>query len=783
MKWLKTTFYVVVTLVAIVAITLYSALHSSLPLYEGNTTAEVTDKVQLSRDAQGYLTVRAKNRLDAAYGLGYAHAQDRFFQMDLLRRNAAGELSELFGERALQLDISRRMHRFRDRSEAILATLPPAQRLLLKHYTQGVNEGLSQLPMRPFEYWLVRQAPATWRETDSLLVIYSMYLDLQSSTGYDELAQGVLKKAIPADWYKFLNQHSSDWQAAIDGSTVTAVPMPESPYPQVLSDQKVACLDCQLRDSRDIGSNNFAVSGKLTSHGGAMLADDMHLGIRVPGTWFKAQLIWGEGTEQHSVAGVSLPGAPSIVAGSNGNIAWGFTNSTADWHDVIQLQADENPQRYLTPGGPREYSYNNEVIKVKGLPDVVILIKETEWGPVLPAPFDQYALRWVAYDPQALNLELQKLEETKTVDEALKLASKVGLPAQNLLVVDREGNQGWTIIGPIPKRTLQDMDTPQDWSTGNNYWDGYIGGKNYPSVKNPDSQRLWTANSRVVGGKALKRLGDGGYDLGARGMQIREGLLAKEQHTEQSLHQIQLDHRALFLKHWQQLLLEVLTDDFVARHQLGQYRSYVELDSDSASQASIGYSLVRAFRDQSLQLVFAPLASLMEQQKLKLSDLKLVPETPGWALIQAKRPDTVPAPFISWQQLLEQAVLQSRDTLLAKSDGDLANARWGLLNTAKIEHPLSSAIPWFGQFLNMPATEMAGDRHMPRVQLPVHGQSERMVVAPGHEATGILTIPAGQSGHPLSPFYRADHAFWLEEAELGFLPGEQKYLLELQPRG
>jgi penicillin amidase len=783
MKWLKTTLYVIVALLAIVAITLYSALHSSLPLYEGKTQAAVSAKVQLSRDTQGYLTVRAQNRLDAAYGLGFAHAQDRYFQMDLLRRNSAGELAELFGERALQLDISRRMHRFRDRAEAILPNLPAPQRALLQHYTQGVNEGLAQLPMRPFEYWLLWQKPAAWQDTDSLLVIYSMYLDLQGAAGKDELAQGVLKQAIPSDWYQFLNQHSSDWQAALDESRAEVIPLPTSDYPRTLSDQKVACTDCRLRDSRDIGSNNFSVSGKLSTHGAAILADDMHLGIRVPGTWFKAQLIWGEGDHQQSVAGVSLPGAPSIVAGSNGHIAWGFTNSTADWHDVIQLQHDENPQRYITPAGPKEYSYNNEVIKVKGLADVVMLVKETEWGPVMSAPFEQYALRWVAYDPQALNLELQQLEQARSVDEALKIASKVGMPAQNLLVADSKGNHGWTIIGPIPKRTLADMDTPQDWSMGVNYWDGYLAGTDYPVVKNPESQRLWTANSRVVGGNDLKLLGDGGYDLGARGLQIRDGLFALEQHSEQSLHQIQLDHRALFLKRWQQLLLEVLTEDFVARHQLGQYRSYVELDSAAASPSSVGYSLVRAFRDQSLQQVFAPLASLLEQQKLNLTDLKMVPETPGWALIQAKRPDTLPAPFMSWQELLEQAVLKSRDNLLAKSEGQLANARWGLMNQAKIEHPLSGAIPWFGQFLNMPASELAGDRHMPRVQMPIHGQSERMVVAPGQESKGILTIPAGQSGHPLSPFYRADHGFWLSEAELSFLPSEQKYLLELQPRG
>ena len=681
------------------------------------------------------------------------------------------------------MDRSRRLHRFRDRADAILAELPKPQQALLEHYTLGVNEGLAQLRLRPFEYALLLQAPQPWRQSDSLLVVFSMYLDLQVFDGQDELAQGVLKQAIPEPWYQFFNQHSSDWQAAIDGSTVKAVPLPVAAYPAVLAGATSACQHCNFRDSRDIGSNNFTVSGAISGHGAAILADDMHLGIRVPGTWFKAQLIWGQGQQQHSIAGVSLPGAPSIVAGSNGHIAWGFTNSTADWADVIALQADDNPQRYQTPAGPKEYSYNNEVIKINGEPDQVLLIQETEWGPVLPAPFNQYALRWVAHDKAAVNVNLMLLEQATSVDEVLQLAPSIGVPAQNLLVADRQGNHGWTIAGPIPQRTLQDMDTPQDWSNGNNYWDGYLSGDAYPQLKNPKEQRLWTANARTVGGKALRLLGDGGYDLGARGQQIRDALLAAPTHSEQSLHAIQLDHRALFLQRWQQLLLSVLTDDFVQQHQLQAYKKAVEIDSKAASPDAVGYSLVRQFREQSLQLVFAPLASLLEQQQLKLAHLKLVPETPGWALIQARRRDTLPAPFQSWDALLQQAVLQSQQQLLANSDGDLSKARWGKLNTARIDHPLSGALPLIGPYLNMPATELAGDSHMPRVQRPVHGQSERMVVAPGHEQQGILTIPAGQSGHPLSPFYRADHHFWLNEAELSFLPSAEKYLLELQPRG
>ncbi len=783
MKWLKGTCYTLLVLLLLIGCSIYTAMHLSLATYNGTLASAVSKPVQLTRDAQGYLSVRAVTREDAAYALGFAHAQDRFFQMDLYRRNAAGELSELFGVRALDTDKQRRIHRFRDRAELALNALPKAHQALLTHYTEGVNAGLRHLTLPPFEYLLLSEKPRDWQPTDSLLVIYSMYLDLQPSDGSDDIAQSVLKAAIPAEWYAFLNQHSADWQAAIDGSSVSAIPLPQSPYPQVLTQQAIACSDCLMRDSRDIGSNNFAVAGTVTADGRAILADDMHLSIRVPGTWYKAQMIWGEGDNQHSVAGVSLPGAPAIVAGSNGHIAWGYTNSTADWADVVALKMDDKALHYMTINGPREFTYNNEVIKVKGESDHIILIKETQFGPVLPAPFQTFALRWVAHDLEGMNLNLLGFEAAKTTQQAIAIAATVGIPTQNLLVADNQGNIGWTLAGALPKRQLQDLNTPQDWSIDANRWDGYLTASQYPTLIAPKEGRLWTANARVVGGDALKLIGDGGYDIGARGMQIRDGLLAKTTHDESSLHAIQLDHRALFLQRWQQLLLQVLDPAFVEKHQLARYRQLVETDSASASAEAVGYHLVRAFREQTLKQLFSPLSALLEQHQLKMSDLKMVPENPGWALLQARRNDTLPEGYPSFEQLLQQAVLISKQQLETASEGPIEQARWGKANTAAIAHPLASAIPFLGSYFNMPADELDGDRHMPRVQHRVHGQSERMVVSPGHEAEGILVIPAGQSGHPLSPFYRADHQFWLQEKPLSFLPGAQKYRLELQPQG
>lgn len=774
MIWIRRILLALLLLAALALGAVYLGLRASLPVYDGETKSAVRSPVELLRDERGYLTVKAATRADAARALGYAHAQERFFQMDLLRRNAAGELAALVGARAQPVDEGRRIHRFRHRAQLALATLPPEQRRLLQVYAEGVNEGLAQLGAKPFEYTLLRQQPAAWLPQDSLLVVLSMYLDLQHMQGRDELAMGALKEAVPADWYRFLTQHSADWQAAIDGSQVAALPLPESAWPEALrTAAKVACRDCGLMDSRDIGSNNFAVAGQLTPHGGAILADDMHLGIRVPNTWFKARLEWTEGERQRSVTGVTLPGTPVVSAGSNGQVAWGFTNATADWTDVIALKLDKDGKHYASPGGDKPVQVFKERIEVAGGSAVEIEVRETEWGPIMAKPFERYALRWVAHDVEGLNLRVLAMEQVATVGDAMQQALGAGMPAQNLLVADARGQIGWTLIAALPRRFYAegaDMDTPQDWSTGATRWQGYLGADdNPPRIVNPADGRLWTANARSVGGPALALIGNGGYDLGARGQQIRDGLRAKDKLDEAALHEIQLDHRALFLQRWRKLLLDdVLTPEFVAKHGLADYRRAIETSADAARPDAQGYAYVRAFRVKLLERLFAPLASLMEKRQLKLSDLKLVPETPGWALIQARRADAIAGG--NWKELFEQIVLDTRSSPV-----------WGEANRARIEHPLAAAIPYVGHWLNMPATPLAGDRHMPRVQLNVHGQSERMVVSPGHEDRGILILPGGQSGHPLSPFYRADHQAWLDGKPVPFLPGAQKHRLVLKP--
>ncbi|WP_397535606.1 penicillin acylase family protein [Roseateles sp.] len=792
-KWSRLLGLTLLLLVLLVFGVATLGLRASLPQYEGQRVLPgLSAGVELSRDEHGYLSVEAASRADAARALGFAHAQERFFQMDLLRRNAAGELSALVGAKALALDKSRRLHRFRSRAEAALVALPAAHRELLQAYAEGVNAGLAALASRPPEYWLLRQSPKPWQPGDSLLVVLSMYLDLQASQGRDDLAMQALHELVGPDWYAFLTQHSADWQATLDGSQAQPLPVPDALWPEVLRRAKTAGLgpvDAGDADGshRDRGSNNFAVAGSLSSDGGgaAIVADDMHLGLRVPGTWFKASLSWRDGAGQlRRVAGVTLPGTPAVVAGSNGRIAWGFTNSTADWADVVKLRLSADGQRYLGPKGEQPLKRHVERIELADGSSVEHEVRETEWGPVLDAPFAQYALRWVAHAPEGLNMRTLDLESADSAEQALRLARGAGMPAQNLVVGDAQGRIGWTLIAAIPKRRLDSLDLPQDWSDGRQGWVGWLSPDDpaWPTVLQPADGRLWTANARVVGGAALALIGDGGYDLGARGQQIRDGLLARQRFDEAALHEIQLDHRALFLQRWRRLLLdEVLTPDFVRQHGLAEYREAIERSADAAAPEAVGYRLLRAWRERVLERLFAPLAAQLETRQLKLQDLKLATETPGWALLKSRRADALPSGTASWPALLQQAVLDSREALLKTTpDGRIASLSWGEQNRAAIRHPLSSALPaWLAAWLDMPDTPLAGDRHMPRVQLRVHGQSQRMVVAPGREAQGILAVPGGQSGHPLSPYYRADHEAWLRADPMPFLPGPAVQTLRL----
>ncbi|MBI3836986.1 MAG: penicillin acylase family protein [Planctomycetia bacterium] len=787
---------VVVVVVVGLGLWVRSQVARSLPRLDGEITLPaLTAAVVVERDGLGIPTIRAVNRIDLAFATGFVHAQDRFFQMDLLRRNSAGELAEIIGSAVRDADRGARVNRFRDVAQRMLTTGSTEDRSLLEAYADGVNAGLASLGNKPFEYLLLGEEPTPWKPEDCALVMFSMYLDLQGGDYADEARLGLMHDLLPQPMFDFLAPRGTQWDAPIQGEAFDVQPIPG---PEVFDTRKPKQMarnllappgSLPLTDNFHPGSNNWAVSGEHTADGGALLADDMHLGIRVPHIWYRASFVWPtseDGGIEQRVTGVSLPGTPAIIVGSNGHVAWGFTNSEGDWVDVVIVETDPSDQdSYLTPDGPRKFEHHQETIKIKGAADETLDVVSTIWGPIRDHDHKNRprAIRWVAHDTAAVNMGLMRMESAQTLEEALRLANLSGSPAQNFVVADDKGRIAWTILGRVPRRVGFDGRLPGSWADGSRRWDGYLTPEEYPRIIDPEGGRLWTANARVVSGELLDKLGDGGYDLGARAQQIRDDLLATEQATEADMLRIQLDDRAVFLNRWRTLLLDTLTPEAIdADPHRGELRELVDNWGEHASINSVGFRAVRAFRLKLIAQLSDVLVNPCKQADKSFSIAKLDrTEGPVWRLVSERPEHLIDPRYESWDELL----LSAADAVVADATSDgakLADYTWGKHNTTKIQHPLSLAVPLLSRWLDMPARALPGDSdNMPRIQGPAVGASQRMAVSPGHESEGYFHMPCGQSGHPLSPHYGDAHDAWADGKPTPFLPGPTLHKLVLKP--
>jgi penicillin amidase len=778
-----------------VALGLYISLRLSLPALDGNSaTYHVNAPTELSRDGLGHAVINADDIFDAAYALGFAHAQDRFFQMDLQRRAASGSLSQWVGDVALDIDKKARFHQFEKRAKAVFDYLPSKQQELLVRYAHGVNDALSEYTLPPFEYLAAGVDIKQWQPTDSILVIYSMYLDLQGTQVELDLAREALLTTFGNDIYGFITQ-PSNYQAALDASEI---PLLEAEIPQypaslraVINEQDserdqhseqgtgentdlnteqdapppsanhikynntaIARAQYMGTELPDIGSNNWAVTGNYTATGAGLLANDMHLGLRVPIIWYRAQLNYQESGSKVQVTGVSLPGIPGIVVGTNGHIAWGFTNANLDNVDWIELDnttpTNTVTERIPLPDGEHEFTF-----------------EVSEYGPVRELNGKRYALNWVAHHPFAANLGIINFGTIKDVQKAITIGKRIAIPTQNLVIVDETGNAAWLPGGAVLDRKKasftaikqQDATMPERATK-------------LPMLLNPEMGRIWTANARVISAEDFKVWGDGGYALGARGQQIRDRLFEKDTFSETDFYAIQLDNHARFLIPWQHLLYGLLNmQDIEFKPDL----AYLNAWKECACEDSVGYTLVKHFRREVIQTLFGGLLSNLDQQGVNSRSLLRGIEPATWQLIHSQPDSWLPADTESFDELLVDAYRRAKHKLLDKYspvEADMETLAWGKVNTLSVEHPFASQIPLIGSMLNMQQVEGFGDTYMPAVQAPSFGASERFFVSPGHLEDAILTLPGGQSGHPLSDFFTAGFNDYATHAATPLLPSE-----------
>jgi penicillin G amidase len=786
MRWWRWLRWILVGLIAVALLAFllaWWAMRRSLPPLDGEIKAAgISATATIARDARGIPVISAATRPDLANALGFAHAQDRYFQMDLSRRFAAGELSELFGPVAISHDTRVRRFGFRAASRAVVEAASPEERDVVSAYTRGVNAGLASLDARPFEYLVLRAQPREWSAEDSVLVVYSMWWQLQWGGIGDEINRRRLERAAAVgatpeaahELIAFLYAGHSEWDTPNYGSEICTAncSRPVARFPALLKFAgPTAPADAEPKAP---GSNGWAVAGVHTKSGAALIANDMHLDLGVPAVWYPARMTLS-GAAALDITGVTLPGTPAMITGSNGRVAWGFTNSYGDFTDTR-----------FGPCADPNYRERREKIAVKGEPDVEVVYHQAGEGFVLDD--EEFAIdpdgktcvqaAWIATRPEATNFALLGLERVRTIDDALNLAPRVGIPGQNMVVGDAGGRIAWTLLGRVPRTAGADrLFGPLEFRDGSDH----------PRIADPPVGRLWTANQRIVDGALEAVVGDdevdvgaGGYDIGARARQIRDDLVGlTHPATEADMLAIQLDSRALFLGRWRDLALGLLDES--SMRDSPSRREFRELVSDWKADAgadAVGYRLVREMRGEILDSLWNSFATGMLGADVEIKRPTQF-EAAGWRLAN-ERPVAMPPPGGDWRAFLLARVDAAIATLV-KDCGSLAQCTYGKRKPVKVRHPLSRAIPLLSGLLDMPTERIPGDHHMPRVQDGAFGSSERMAVSPGHEADGYLELPGGPSGHPLSPYYRSGFDDWVKGVPTPLLPGPAVHTLSLTP--
>lgn len=737
-------------------------LRASLPVLDGGVALTgLSAPAQVEFDGQGIPRIQASTRTDAFHVLGFVTARDRLFQMDLLRRSTAGRLAEIFGPDLVDTDRWHRVMGFTHLASEIFPRLPADQRAVLESYSAGVNAAMDEFKVLPFEFLALSYTPEPWRPEDSLLVILNMAVAMGWNTDTEnrERAATVMQAALPSRVSAFLMPRTDGFIDRMIGG----MPPPPLPVKELMelmrhSEKRFGLLSDPPPPR---GSNAWVVGSAKSRSGHAILANDMHLDLGVPNLWYRAEVHYGEA----QWAGLTLPGVPVLISGSNGHLAWGFTGSGVDVADLVWVDVDpDRSDSYRTPEGAQAFATRTETINVRGQDAIVLSVRLTQWGPVLEdLPMGKpVAVRWTALDPEAVNLNHLELDRVTTVEQAIPLFNSAGAPTLNVLLADSQGNIGWTLTGRIPRRFGSDGLAPCLSSDAGCGWNGYLAGEEIPKILNPSSGVLVNANQPMnLAGQSL------GYNFapGYRADRISERLAALGRVDEGEMLALQLDTQAGFYRYYHNLAVDTLS---AAGGQTNPEREtllrYLQSWDGRAEATSLGLPVIVEFRRLLLDRVFSPLLSSCRRIDPAFKYHWHLADRPLQQLLSSRLPELLPDPdrYATWDAFLIQVLEESKNHVLDEQGIDaIGELHWGHGGAEPVTHPLSRALPFLSQWLDMPTAILPGCTECVRVARQ-GGATERLVVSPGLENQAILHMPGGQSGHPLSPHYSDQHLAWVE---------------------
>ena len=810
-------YWVFVFVLLAVGVAAWWFVYRPLPLIDGTASLPgLQNEVTVERDQWGVPHIRAASLDDLVEAQGYVMAQDRLWQMDLLRRAARGQLSEILGPATLKIDKDFRTLGFALAAERDVTLLDAEPRRLIEAYARGVNKFIEQHQKNlPLEFSLLRYKPQPWQPSDTLAISGYMYRTLTDTWERELNRAKVVELAGPDRSKDLFSQEAAmdhfvvgDPNAPNDGSQRSAADADDEDddddmepdtvlkasqhgangiaAPENAPDMATALLpsiEGFLEQSRSeirqsLGSNNWVVSGAHTATGKPFLANDTHLELTIPSIWYEVHLT----APGLNVKGFTLPGAPLIIIGHNDRIAWGFTNNGADVQDLyIETINPAAADEYRVKGAWLKAKTIDETIVVKGQPEEHLAVMVTRHGPVVHREGDKaYALRWTATEPGGLANSYNWLGKARNWSEFRNLMKHVWGPGQNAVYADVDGNIGYIMAARVPIRKKGHGEVPVPGDTEDYEWTGYIPFDQLPQALNPDSGLIVTANARVVGPNYKPYLTDR-WEEPYRTARIYDLLHDRHDLRPEDMLKVQTDtysYPHVFIA--DQLSAAARTvkpKDARAQKLIEGLKDWNGIADANSPEVSFLQATRRAAIDLLLEPFLRKETAIYQWRSTAFLQRILTDRPANW----------LPPEYKNYDEMLaaaaDQAVVQ-----LAKQSGSEKPEDWAWkrFNSLDMFHPLGHAgiLKWFLSITDKP---QSGTSYSVRAPTKAHGPAMRFVANPGDWDNSILLIPAGQSGQLGSSHYSDQFSYWYEGKPI-FVPFSdaavaraRKHTLTLKP--
>ena len=768
--------FALATLLILTAGAAYFMARSALPQLDGTLiTKGLSAPVRVTRNTHGVPTIEAANQPDLFFAQGFVTAQDRLWQMDMMRRFAAGELSEIVGTVALKIDREQRTLGLRAAAKKSLQMATARDASYLGAYARGVNVFIETHQSRlPIEFRILNYKPKPWQPEDSIVIANQMVKDLNFYTFHDALdREKILAKLGPeltADLYVNRSWHDrpptvmredlnnkedrNDSDDDEEDGPDNSVTLRRNPAQEIWAQGAAEAVK---------GSNDWVVSGEHTVTGKPLLSNDMHLGHQMPNLWYEAHLK----SNDFDVAGVTLPGMPYVIVGHNQRVAWGFTNVGPTVADAF-IETFNAQGAYQTPQGWLQPEHRAEVIHVKDKPDVTLDVKLTRHGPVitdiLPGETRQIALRWTLYD--CLRMPFFDVDSAQNWQDFRKAFSQLDAPGQNVVYADVDGNIGYQTTGHIPIRAAGDGSLPVSGSDDSHEWTGYIPFDKLPSIYNPPSGVIATANGRITPDnypysissaweapwrtERIYHVLESGRKLSASDMLA----LQNDIHSENDLFAAErfvyaVDHAS--------------SASARAKQAADLMRNWDGRMSASSAAPTLAVRSAQELTRLLLEPRLGPAAEDPEKEETSLSW-----KTYHWQMrtvwlqnVMLHQPKQwMPEKYANYDDLLTAAV----DAAVNQPEApkDLASWHWGKVNELEIEHPVLGKIPFVSRWAAPGLKQQSGSSYTVKAVTRHQGPSERFTANLADLDQSTLNLVTGEAGNFMSPYYMDQWQAWYE---------------------